>query len=88
MSSNFSLGDCLSPEEIAHIARTLISDGNHSQKEVAAAISCDQSQVSRALSGETRYTKTCVDIIEHYAGVVIDYPVGCVAKINDDSRTE
>jgi transcriptional regulator with XRE-family HTH domain len=88
VSSNLSRGDCLPPEEIAHIARTLVSDGNHSQKEVAAAIGCDQSQVSRALSGETRYTKTCVDIIEHYAGVMIDYPVGCVSKINDDSRAE
>lgn len=80
MSGRLEEGNRLTIDEIMNLARDLVEESGDRQEDVAAAIERDQSQVSRALQGEQRYVRACVDIIEHYTDFQIDYPVGYVSK--------
>lgn len=80
---SFTDGDILTPQQIRDRAHQLWNDSGDSQETLAAQIDRSQAAVHKALrrtdESETRYVKTCVDVIEHYCdGITIRYPRGQV----------
>jgi hypothetical protein len=78
---DFTDGQTLAPDQIQSHAHQLWEQSGDSQETLAAQIDRSQAAVSKALRGsggpETRYTRICVDVIEHYCEEVkIHYPRG------------
>ena len=77
MDKKLRVGDILTENEIFRLARRLFDQAQESQEALGARIGRDQAQVSRALSGEKRYIRTCVEIIEAYDYEIV-FPLGQV----------
>lgn len=84
VDEKLSEGDILTADQIVAIARQLFNESGDSQEILGGKVERNQAQISRALKGESRYLKTCVDIIEVYTECSIQFPVGRVISVSDE----
>lgn len=62
----------LNEKQLVGLARRLQRDSADTQEATAARLGRNQGQVSKALKGETKYRKTCFDIIALYSEYEIE----------------
>jgi len=72
VSQDYSVGDCLSLEELGQFAREAREDQEESQEKAAEELKLEQPNVSRAENGHSDAKETLFRLIARYTDFEID----------------
>ena len=72
---DFKHGETIDAAKLAELARKSRIRANHTQEQTAELLNKTQSQISQAEKGDSRYTKTCIGMIEAYTDYKVEGPI-------------
>ena len=71
---DFKDGETVDAAELAQLARKSRIRAKHTQEQTAELLNKTQPQISLAERGNSRYTKTCIEMIEAYTDYEVEGP--------------